>query len=183
MQEPLRRKHNGAVAWGSSGPLREGKGSTYEGGVRVPCIARWPKHVPAGRESNAIFSTLDFMPTFASLANYKVPSDRIIHGVDQTDLLLGKNKAGARDNFFYFCLNEMHGVRQGKWKLMLPDRKKFRGYIKDRGSKEIELYNLESDIGEKKNVAKQHPEIVARLLKLTKEFKMPTEVHNNEGRS
>ena len=60
-QEVLSRKHNGAVAWGSSGPLREAKGSTYEGGLRVPCIIRWPGHVPAGRTSDALFSTLDFL--------------------------------------------------------------------------------------------------------------------------
>jgi len=83
MQENLRKKHKGAVAWGSSGPLREGKGSTWEGGVRVPCIVRWPGHVPAGRVSDAIFSTVDFMPTIANLAGYNVPKDRIIDGVDQ----------------------------------------------------------------------------------------------------
>ncbi|NQU25482.1 MAG: sulfatase [Candidatus Nealsonbacteria bacterium] len=170
MQEPLRRKHNGAIAWGSSGPLREGKGSTYEGGLRVPCIVRWPGHVPAGRTSGAIFSTLDFMPTFAKLAGYDVPDDRIIDGVDQTALLLGKNEAGARDKFYYFCQNELHGVRQGKWKLILPDRKRFYGYVKDKGSGAVELYDLESDIGEKKNVAAEHPEIVTKLLAAAKAF-------------
>ena len=59
MKARLRRKHNGAVAWGSSGSLREGKGSTYEGGLRVPCIVRWPGRVPAGRQSDAIFATIE----------------------------------------------------------------------------------------------------------------------------
>ncbi len=173
MQDVLRKKHNGQVAWGSSGPLREGKGSTYEGGVRVPCIVRWPDHVPSGRVSNAIFSTLDFMPTFARLAGCNIPDDRIIDGVDQTDLLLGKSIEGERNDFYYFCKNELHGVRKGKWKLMLPDRKIFRGYVKDRGTKEIELYNLESDIGEKNNLAEQHPEIVSELMTYAKKFIMP----------
>ncbi len=178
MQDVLRKNHNGQIAWGSSGPLREGKGSTYEGGVRVPCIVRWPDHVPAGRESNAIFSTLDFMPTFASLTGCKLPDDRIIDGVDQTDLLLGKSVRGARDNYYYFFRNELHGVRKGKWKLMLPDRKIFPWYVKDRGTKDIELYDLENDIGEKNNIAKQHPEIVTELLKYAKAFKMPEKLYH-----
>ena len=175
-QESLRPKHKGAVAWGSSGPLREGKGSTYEGGLRVPCIVRWPGHVPAGRVSGAIFSTLDFLPTFANLAGYQVPDDRIIDGVNQTALLLGKNQAGARDNFYYFCKNELHGVRKGKWKLILPDRKRFHGYIKDKGSRDIELYDLAADIGEKENVAGQRPEIVAGLRRLAEAFRTPRDV-------
>ena len=106
MQEQLRKKHNGAVAWGSSGPLREGKGSTWEGGVRVPCIIRWPGHVPAARVSDAISSTVDFMPTFAAMAGYEVPKDRIIDGVDQTALLLGESEQGADlcDQFIFQLL-------------------------------------------------------------------------------
>ncbi|MHC4074726.1 MAG: sulfatase family protein [Planctomycetota bacterium] len=176
MQEPLRKKHKGAVAWGSSGPLREGKGSTWEGGVRVPCIIRWPGHVSAGRVSDAIFSTVDFMPTFAKLAGYKIPTDRIIDGVDQTELLLGKNEQGARDYIYYLCRNELHGVRKGKWKLLLENRKNYYGYVKDTGSKEMELYNLESDIGEKHNLAKQHPEIVSEMLELIKAFQWPAKL-------
>ncbi|MHC4402598.1 MAG: sulfatase family protein, partial [Planctomycetota bacterium] len=163
-QENLGKKHNGAIAWGSSGPLREGKGSTYEGGLRVPCIVRWPGHVPAGRVSDAVFSTLDFMPTFATLAGYEVPADRIIDGADQTELLLGKSELGAREDFYYFCQNELHGVRRGKWKLLLPDRKKFYGYVDDKGSGEIELYDLDSDKGETKNLAKQQPEIARQMV-------------------
>ncbi len=173
MQERLRERHKGAIAWGSSGPLREGKGSTWEGGVRVPCIARWPGHVPVGRVSNAISSTMDFMPTFAGLAGYEVPKDRIIDGVDQTALLLGKSETGARDHIYYLCRNEMHGVRKGKWKLLLPNRKNYYGYVKDKGSEGMELYNLEADIGEKHNLVKQHPEIVSELLGLIKAFQWP----------
>jgi len=172
----LRKKHNGAVAWGSSGPLREGKGSTWEGGVRVPCIIRWPGHVPAARVSDAIFSTVDFMPTFAALAGYEVPKDRIIDGVDQTALLLGESAEGARDHFYYLCRNELHGVRKGKWKLLVPNRKNYYGYVKDRGSNETELYNLESDIGEKHNLAGQHPEIVSEMFELIKAFRWPAKL-------
>jgi len=173
MQERLRERHKGAIAWGSSGPLREGKGSTWEGGVRVPCIARWPRHVPSGRVSKAIFSTIDFLPTLAGLAGYEVPTDRVIDGLDQTALLLGKSESGARDHIYYLCRNELHGVRKGKWKLLLPNRKNYYGYVKDRGSEGMELYNLEADIGEKHNVVKQHPEIVSELLGRIKAFQWP----------
>ncbi len=179
MQDRLRKKHNGAVAWGSSGPLREGKGSTYEGGLRVPCIVRWPGRIPAGLRSDAIFATIDFLPTFANLAGYKLPKDRVIDGVDQTELLLGKSKQGARDRYFYFCRNEMQAVRLGKWKLRLPGLKTFYGYVKDKGSKEIELYDLATDVGEQKNVAKEQPQVVAELLKLAKSFKPPKKLGDN----
>ena len=176
LQEVLAKRHNGAVAWGSSGPLREGKGSTYEGGLRVPCVVRWPDHVPEGRVSDAIFSTLDFMPTFATIAGYDLPDDRILDGVDQTQLLIGNSEDGAREDFFYFCRNELHGVRNGQWKLILPDRKVFYGYVDDRGSNGTELYDLNSDIGETKNVADQHPKVVARLLKDANAFQWPKQL-------
>jgi len=180
MQEPLRKKHKGAVAWGSSGPLREGKGSTWEGGVRVPCIIRWPGHVPAGRVSDAIFSTLDFMPTFAGIAGYKIPKDRIIDGVDQTVLLLGDSEKGDRDHLYYFCRNTLHGVRKGRWKLLLANRKNYYNYVKDTGSNELELYDLKLDIGEKRNVARQHPEVVADLLRLAKAFRWPAQLPSTD---
>jgi len=173
MQDVLRKKHKGAVAWGSSGPLRNGKGSTYEGGMRVPCVVRWPGHVPAGRTSDAIFATIDFLPTFAALAGYAVPDDRIIDGVDQTDLLLGKRADGARSDYYYFCRNELQAVRKGKWKLVLPDLKVFYGYVQDRGSGGTELYDLEADVGETTNVAEGHPDIVKDLLARAKAFRMP----------
>ncbi|MCZ6793178.1 MAG: sulfatase-like hydrolase/transferase [Planctomycetota bacterium] len=173
LQENLRKKHNGQIAWGSSGPLREGKGSTYEGGLRVPCIVRWPGHVPSGRTSDAIFATIDFLPTFGKLAGYDLPSDRIIDGVDQTDLLLGKSEAGARDDYFYFCKGELHAVRRGPWKLLLPDRKKFYVYVKDKGSPHAELYNLERDLGESSDQADARPEIVKKLLAHARALPLP----------
>ena len=180
MQEILRKKHKGAIAWGSSGPLREGKGSTWEGGVRVPCIIRWPRHVPVGRVSDAIFSTVDFMPTIANLAGYKVPKDRIIDGIGQTALLLGDSEKGDRDHFYYFCRNTLHGVRKGRWKLLLANRKNYYNYVKDTGSNEMELYDLKSDIGEKRNVVKQHPEVVAELLSLAKAFRWPAKLPSTD---
>jgi arylsulfatase A-like enzyme len=78
----------GSIFWGDAGPLRNGKGSPYEGGYRLPCIVRWPGKVPAGHVSDANFATIDFLPTFANLAGFDVPADRRIDGIDQTELLL-----------------------------------------------------------------------------------------------
>ena len=158
-----------SIFWGQSGPLRNGKGSCYEGGCRVPCIVRWPGKVPAGKVSDAIFATIDFMPTFANLAGYKVPDDRLIDGVDQTDLLLGKSEKGARDSFFY-----VNAMRKGKWKY-LKARHCMYGYSRDRERAEVEeLYDLEADLGETTNLAEKHPEKVAELKALLEEVKKGT---------
>ena len=154
----------GSIFWGSAGKLRNGKGSCYEGGYRVPCIVKWPGKVPAGRSSNAIFATIDFMPTLAKLCGFDVPDDRKIDGIDQTDLLLGKTETGRKDFYFHKA-----GMRKGKWKFLKADAF-FHNYSKEKDRPaEIELYDLEKDLGEKNNLAKEHPEIVAELLKLMTE--------------
>ena len=151
----------GSIFWGESGPLRNGKGSSYEGGLRAPCITRWPGKVPKGRTSDAIFATIGFMPTFATLAGYKVPADRVIDGVDQTALLLGKSKTGARDNFFY-----QTAMRKGKWKYLKAKHCMY-GYARDKKRKQVEeLYDLEADLGETTNLAAKFPKKVAELKKL-----------------
>lgn len=152
----------GSIFWGNAGPLRNGKGSCYEAGYRVPCIVRWPGRVPAGEVSDAIFATIDFLPTFATLAGFDVPNDRKIDGVDQTDLLLGKSETGARDNFLYLD----NAVRQGKWKYLRAKHQVPR-YARDTEREEVEeLYDLDSDIGEQHNLAEKHPERVAELRAL-----------------
>ena len=156
----------GSIFWGEAGPLRAGKGSCYEAGVRVPCIVRWPDKVPAGKVSDAIFSTLDFMPTFASLAGFKAPGDRVIDGVDQTQLLLGKSAKGARQTFLY----RDNGIRRGKWKYLKAKHNVY-GYARDRKRKELEeLYNLDADIGETKNLAAENPELIAELKRQMEEI-------------
>lgn len=162
------------LPWGSAGPLRGAKGSTWEGGIRVPGIVRWPGHVPAGRTSDAIVSTLDILPTFAALAGaaQAVPTDRIIDGVNQVDLLLGKDKKGARDGFLYYEGNELQGVRQGPWKLRLPNLKQIRKWPElDKGSNQLELYHLANDLGETTNLVDKHPQVVTRLKALAEAAK------------
>jgi len=160
------------IPWGSSGPLRGAKGSTWEGGVRVPAMARWPGQITAGRTSDAIFSTLDVLPTFAALAGADLPKDRTLDGVNQEKLLLGQSEEGARDRFFYFGGDELQAVRVGPWKLRLPNLKSFRAWSElDRGSQQVELYHLARDLGERKNVAGENPEVVKRLTAVANEMK------------
>ena len=150
-----------SIFWGDSGPLRNGKGSCYEGGYRLPCIIKWPKKIKPGVISDAIFATIDFMPTFSNVCGFDLPKDIHIDGIDQTELLTGKRKTGR--NFFYF---DKAGVRKGKWKYLKPNAY-FYGYaVEDNRKKNDELYNLEIDIGETNNLAKKFPEKVAELKEL-----------------
>jgi len=150
-----------SIFWGDSGPLRNGKGSCYEGGYRLPCIVRWPGKVPVGRVSDANFATIDFMPTFARLGGFDIPSDRRIDGVDQTDLLLGKRHSG-RENFYF----HEAGVRQGNWKYLKANAF-FHGYAVENDREKVEeLYDLEADLGERTNLAAKLPQEVAELKAL-----------------
>ncbi|CAL1124839.1 unnamed protein product [Cladocopium goreaui] len=133
-------------------PLRGGKGSTFEGGVRVPTIAWWPGNIPADTEIAAVTSMMDILPTFTKLAGGKVPTDRTIDGGDIWPILAGAADAESpHEEFYYYRGLKLEAVRSGPWKLFL---------------KSGELYNLDSDIGESQNVAEAHPEIVARIRKL-----------------
>ena len=152
-----------SIFWGESGPLRNGKGSCYEGGYRLPCIVRWPGKVPAGKVSDAIFATIDFMPTFASICGFRAPDDRRMDGIDQTELLLGARETG-RDHFYFHAA----GVRKGRWKYLQADAH-FHGYaVEDDRPKAEELYDLELDLGEQTNLAAKYPEKVAELRALMK---------------
>jgi len=154
-----------SIFWGDSGPLRNGKGSCYEGGYRLPCIVRWPGKVPVGRVSDANFATIDFMPTFARLGGFDIPSDRRIDGVDQTDLLLGKRHSG-RENFYF----HEAGVRQGNWKYLKANAF-FHGYAVENDREKVEeLYDLEADLGERTNLAAKFPQKVAELKAFIRGF-------------
>ena len=167
----------GAIFWGDPGPLRAGKGSAYEAGSRVPCIVRWPGKVPAGRTSDALWATIDLMPTFTALSGVKPPTDRVIDGIDQTALLLGQTEEG-RETFVYDQVGDGDanmgvGIRKGNWKLLLPGRKPEQDhrFLMDFGTNGLELYDLDSDIGEKNNVADDHPEVVKELRETLDSFK------------
>lgn len=161
---------------GSSGGLREGKGTVFEGGVRVPCIIRWPGKVTGGRTTSALATAMDLMPTLAHLAGASLPEGRVIDGVDLGPLLVnpGKHTQVPRETFFYYWLGELHAVRHGRWKLHLPHP-----YIQPNPagndgapgrmiSMNISnaLFDLESDPAESRDQASAHPEVVAELTAL-----------------
>ena len=138
--------------------------------MRVPAIVRWPGKVKAGAESDAVFATLDFLPTFATLTGFDVPKDRPIDGVDQTDLLLGKSAEGARETYIYMAhasrkknLYGVNGIRVGKWKYLKAEHI-VHGFAVDTEREKVEeLYDLEADISETTNLAAKHPELVKQL--------------------
>ncbi len=143
---------------GQALPLREGKGTTYEGGMRVPCVVWGPGRIPAGTQSNEMISTIDLLPTLSALGGVKAQTHGPIDGLDQSALLLGKGPS-VRNEFLYYT-KQVQALRQGKYKL----RKANNG---------IELYDLEADVGEQKNLAKQEPEkakeLLARMMELDAE--------------
>lgn len=155
--------HEGGLA----GPLRGAKGSTYEGGMREPTIVAWPGHIAPGSSTDVVTGNIDILPTFVHLAGGAVPTDRKIDGADISDLLLGKSKESPRKVQYYFDANQLHAVRVGPWKLAIaPQREHNRpAGQQDTPSKPPfpKLYNLESDIGETTDVAKDHPDVIKQL--------------------
>ncbi len=152
---------------GSAGPLRGGKGSTWEGGVRVPTLAWWPGRIPAGSVNDAVAATIDLLPTFVSLAGGAVPATPVIDGRDITPILLGQSKESAREAHYYFSGYTLQAVRQGRWKLALLPQSEA-GNVKKgpQVAAGLRLYDLDADIGEQADVAAKHPETVAKLLAL-----------------
>ena len=132
--------------------------SVDEGGMRVPTIMRWPGKIPPGTVCREVAATIDFLPTFAGLAGAALP-EKTIDGHDITGLLRGA--AGAKSPhsaYLYFKGKNVQAVRSGKWKLHLPKK---RGRKRTRPAGGAELFDLSSDIGESKNLASAHPELVA----------------------
>jgi arylsulfatase A-like enzyme len=158
---------------GTSGNLREGKATTWEGGQRVPCIARWPGKIPAGQTCNEFATTMDVLPTLAKLAGAAVPTDRIIDGHDIWQLLTGKPEAKSPYRAFYhYWNNNLEAVRSGPWKLVFPhpypklDGPAGSGGTSKpyaRGFTELALFNLSDDVGETRNVLNDHPQVVKQL--------------------
>ena len=106
---------------GSAGPLREGKGTAWEGGVREPCVMRWTGKIPAGTTCTELAATIDILPTFAALAGADVPSDHIIDGKDIRPLLFGEPGAKCpHEAYYYYWNQELQAVRSGPWKLHFP---------------------------------------------------------------
>ncbi len=168
---------------GSNAPLRAGKSTTFEGGVRVPFIAWWPGRIAARDAVDVPISHLDLLPTFARLAGADLPADRVLDGRDVSPLLLDGIAGAPRPIFHYFGY-QPQAVREGRWKLFVPVQT--RPNVKhvslwwahapaafDNQHRLLaapELYDLERDPGEKTNVATQHPDVVTRLSARVREF-------------
>lgn len=156
-------------------PFRGTKGSNHEGGVREPCIMRWPGKIPAGTTCDRIAGNIDMLPTFAKLVGVEPRKDHILDGRDITPLMFDPKSGPVRDNHFYFGANStLEAIRLGDWKLFLTATKSPSG---EKGGKKKQarggsaaLYNLASDPGEANDVSGTNPEIVAKLQQKAQAF-------------
>lgn len=165
---------------GSTAGLREDKGTSFDGGVKVPCVVRWPGRVPAGRVTRQLAGTIDLLPTFAVLAGAEASKDRVIDGRDMSGLLFGKPGATPhRDTQFIYWGEHLDAVRSGPWKLHFkhPFRQTLRAgmdgamgaYTTD--NIEQSLFNVETDPFEKNDVSAKHPDVVAKLSALAEQMR------------
>lgn len=163
---------------GSSGPLREGKGTSWEGGIRVPCIASWPGTIPPGTTSDQMWATVDLLPTIANLTKAPLPAQKI-DGLNVWPLLKGESN-GTNPHLAYYGYYEVNQLQalfsgDGRWKLILPHTYRtlagrpggtngIPAKYEQRKVTEPELYDLNSDPSEKHNLAAAHPDILKQLL-------------------
>lgn len=158
---------------GSAGPLREGKGTTWEGGARVPCVMALPGVIPPGSVSSRIVATVDLLPTLCGLAGAEPPRRRI-DGIDLAALLRDPSDPEPRQEYWFYYGRDLQAVRAGRWKLHLPhDYRSYAGQAPGSGGRPgptatrrtgLELYDLERDPGERNDVRREHPHLVHALL-------------------
>jgi len=187
---------------GSAQPLREGKTTSWEGGTRVPFIARWPGHIPAGAVASEMMMTIDLLPTLAKLVGAKLPEHKI-DGMDVWPILSCEPRATNPHEAYYFygvpfgqwTGAQLEAVRSGPWKLILPHTYRTLGdsppgrdgipaKYQPGPIAQPELYDLAHDIGEMMNVASAHPDIVKRMLDLAERCRdeLGDTVANREGK-
>ena len=160
---------------GSAGLLRDGKGATWEGGMREPTIAWGPGRIPAGAVTQELGATLDLFPTFVTLAGGKVPDDRVMDGYDLSPVLLGTGPS-PRDTVYYYRGIRLMALRKGPWKAHFMTQP---GYANPRPTTEHDppvLYHLEHDPSEKYDVAEHHPEVIAEIRKAAAEHHAALEI-------
>jgi arylsulfatase A-like enzyme len=152
---------------GSARPLRGGKGTTYEGGVREACIMWRPGMIPPGTTCREVAATMDLLPTFASLAGAQLPTDHNIDGHDIRRLLTDKEAKSPWKALYYFLGNELHAVRSGPWKLRAKNNLFNEDIYRKNAPQDVPmpaaLYNLRDDPGEQKSLINDHPDVVNRL--------------------
>jgi len=162
---------------GSASPFRERKGTALEGGHREPCIIRYPSKIPSGREIDIPMMAIDILPTIAEITGAPLPT-REIDGKSLWDIWMGATDQSPHEAYyFYYHVNELHGIRYDKWKMYFPHRYRTlngrpggtNGLPVDYDYNtidEIELYDLENDIEESIDVSSDHPDIVAHMRTL-----------------
>jgi arylsulfatase A len=145
----------------TNGPLNDGKHSVLDGGFRVPFIVRWPGRIPAGKTTDQLICSTDMMATCAALLDYKLPADAAVDSVDLLPLWTGKSANTKRDHVVLVAPDETFAISRGTWKFIEKNPKGRR-----RGSTEDQLYDVEKDIGETRNLVAQHPEVVKAMRKI-----------------
>lgn len=152
-------KHHG----GSAGVLREGKGTTFEGGQRVPCLIRGPG-IPAGTVCDGLTGTIDVLPTIAAITKSPLPKDRKIDGLDVSRLWMGQTNQSPRNEFIHYTSQgKLEGLRQGDWKLLVKAPRRNRNNQAQQPAPQVMLFHLGEDLSEKQNLAEQKPEMVKKL--------------------
>ena len=146
---------------GSAGPLRGSKGTTWEGGVRVPFLARWPGRIPAGSVSSDLATTMDILPTLAGIAGTPLPTGRAVDGRDIRAFLEGRAPSPV-EWYVYNYNGRVEGVRDRRWKLRLT--------FPAKSEPVAALYDLLVDPSERWDVAAEHPDIVSRLQERMRQF-------------
>jgi len=154
---------------GSAGLLREGKASTWEGGMREPFLARWPGRIPAGVVTQAFGTLMDLFPTCVTISGAKMPADREYDGADLSPVLF-ENSAGREPLHFYYNAEDLRAVRKGPWKLHLATNEPATGGGLSKHEPPL-LYNLTVDPSEKYDVAAENPAVVSDLLGLIEQHK------------
>ena len=147
-------RHHG----GSAGPLREGKGTTFEGGQRVPCVMRGPG-IPAGTVCDELTGTIDLLPTIAAITGKALPKGRKIDGLDVSGLWKGTEKKSPREEFLHYTSRgDLEGLRSGNWKLLVKKPRR-----NNNRSPQVFLFDLGKDVGEQNNLAEAKPKVVKKL--------------------
>ncbi len=180
---------------GSAGGLREGKGTSFEGGQRVPAIMKWPNIIPKGKISNKMAATMDILPTLTAITGGQLPEKKI-DGVNIFSLLKNEPGANPRDKLlYYYGNNQLEAVRVDNWKLIFPhNHRSYEDAIpgtgglpgeRNRRTTKLELYDLRRDPGERYNVIDQFPDIVKKLQKVAEKARddLGDSLSGNEGKN
>jgi len=165
---------------GSAGPWRSTLFTGYEGALRVPFAVRWPGKIEAGRVSDEIVHAMDLFPTLAGIAGGKVPSDRVIDGIDMSGFFLGKTQQSGREGFVIYMGNDVFGVKWRDWKLHFKEQTGWNGELREYTMPR--LYNLINDPQERDNVLFPHtwvpkaalPQLEEHVISLKKNPPVPT---------